>query len=368
LAAAAFILSARVWAADAPLLPFQVSWTTGTCASCETARSVGSVQFAHDRDAWALGYNPPGETGAGDWSILHTRDGGLTWRELPSSFQHNEPPSLSFVSAREGWTMVFDMAMAEQRLMLTRDAGASWRRLPLRDLYVRGGQYLGHGLGFTYSLKPNAQAYLYATTDYGRRWRVAPLPPGLFRVDALAFANARVGLLAGCIGGRTVIMRTGDGGRHWSTKVLDLPLAPRFNPGCDAEVEGLSLGANGRAGFLVQKTSFANGDTSGFASAWTSSDGGLSWTRTFQAVFRESLDRHTWFDGPYLLNGQSVLIFKVASGDKASVLYSKIGGGAWAEAPLTAPISGCSAASGGLTCSGGTGGFLLARITAARSR
>src|SRR5580700_1237937 len=93
--------------AGAPSLPFTLSWTHGTCVDCKTARQLIDVEFVDASEARGIGYVPPGgETGAGNYSVLHTRDGGRTWSELPGSLQHNDPPSVSFSSQREGWVMI----------------------------------------------------------------------------------------------------------------------------------------------------------------------------------------------------------------------------------------------------------------------
>jgi hypothetical protein len=63
-------------AADNENLPFTLSWVQGSCLHCKTAQGLRDVQFVGPDEAWAIGYVPPGQTGAGDYSILHTRDGG----------------------------------------------------------------------------------------------------------------------------------------------------------------------------------------------------------------------------------------------------------------------------------------------------
>src|SRR5690242_19728724 len=78
--------------AEARTLPFTLSWTQGQCLRCETAKSLLDVQFVGPMQAWAIGYVPPGETGSGDFSILHTLDGGRNWTELANSHEHNDAP------------------------------------------------------------------------------------------------------------------------------------------------------------------------------------------------------------------------------------------------------------------------------------
>src|SRR6185503_9434736 len=126
-----------------------IAWRHGTCLRCKTARELAGVAFASGRDVWAYGYNPPGETGAGDSTVLRSRDGGVTWRELGWTYRHNELPRASFASAREGWIVAPDPAQgdAELRWMYARD-GMTLRREPTPDFFTRAIQYLGGGVGF----------------------------------------------------------------------------------------------------------------------------------------------------------------------------------------------------------------------------
>jgi hypothetical protein len=266
--------------------------------------------------------------------------------------------------------MVADMTTAEQRLLSTRDGGTHWRRLPLRDLFVRAIQYIGSGRGFAYSFDPyKQQAYLYTTAKSGRSWRKTELPAG-FWVDQMAFANGQTGLLGGCLHRRIVILRTTDGGVHWSVKSLKTPASqPIVNSGCDVSVDHLTLSANGQASLLAQKRAFPNGDSTGFVSAWISSNAGLTWKRVFQTVFQTSPNAFTNFDGPYVLGGRLTLIFKNGPDNRSAALYTRTGDDTWTEAPLDAPMSGCFATPESLTCSGGIGAaFRLARITVGGTR
>src|SRR5689334_17865630 len=103
-------------------LPFTLTWTQGTCHSCKTAHSIVDVQYLSPSEAWAIGFNPPGNTGEGDYAVLHTRDAGKSWTEIPEPWQHNSRPNISFANAKEGWLRDMDIGAGETRLLETRDS------------------------------------------------------------------------------------------------------------------------------------------------------------------------------------------------------------------------------------------------------
>src|SRR5580704_15683802 len=77
-------------------LPFTLTWVKGVCTNCKTAKYLSKVRFVDSNEAWAIGFLPPGGMGEGDYSVLHTRDGGKHWREIPEPWQHNVAPIISF--------------------------------------------------------------------------------------------------------------------------------------------------------------------------------------------------------------------------------------------------------------------------------
>ena len=357
-------------AADAPSLPFTLSWTHGICSGCQTAKNLGDVQFVSSDEAWGIGYVAPGETGTGDYSILHTRDGGKTWTELPSSYQHNDPPRLSFSSQRRGWVMIADVVAAEQRLLQTSDGGAHWSRLPLRDWFVRDIQYLGGSAGYAYSFDIYAkQTYLFGTRD-GRHWSKSALPDG-FSADRMMFVNAREGLLAGCLDHEVTVVRTSDGGWHWEKSQINLPPAGAMTKYCDFEVDDLSL-LNARQGWLLSsKHVFKLGDERGIAVVSRTSDAGATWTPAFQATFPVT---HAGFTGVQFLDERIGFISKYEtlndrqasqSKPKGTLLYTTDGGRTWQQTELPRPVEGCHPYSGVLMCAAASSDFWVLRISRA---
>ncbi|MGA3159287.1 MAG: hypothetical protein ABSE43_17135, partial [Steroidobacteraceae bacterium] len=102
-------------AAAAPNPPFTISWVHGKCIHCQSAKELAGVEFLSDQEACGIGYYPPGETGSGDYVIVHSRDGGKSWRELSWTHEHNGSPGVSFSDGKSGWLSFFDISSAESR-------------------------------------------------------------------------------------------------------------------------------------------------------------------------------------------------------------------------------------------------------------
>jgi photosystem II stability/assembly factor-like uncharacterized protein len=325
-------------------LPFTLAWTHGTCATCKTAKTVVGVEFVSTNEAWAVGYVPPGETGAGDYSILHTRNGGRTWSELPRSYQHNGPPSISFASQREGWIMVADIPNAEQRLLHTRDGGRHWSRLSLRDLSVQDVKYLGGGVGYAASFDVYAkQGYLYATRDSGKTWTKSALPTGITD-NQFTFVNEQPGLLIGCLDHHIVATRSTDGGQNWGKPIaVSLTLQPpTIGNFCDVFVDATSFPDSQHGWILTRKRVFGLDDNMAFAVVSQTSDGGDTWTTVFKDEYQWALRDYT---SVQFLDDHFGIITKEqtpADGDsEAGLLYSTDGGQTWQTSQLARPVQGC---------------------------
>jgi len=89
-------------------VPFTLAWSQGKCVGCKTAFELGRIQFVSRNEAWAVGftYGPPRSQGSGDFIVVHTKDAGHTWTELPQTRQHaggeDGPPAFSFVDPARG--------------------------------------------------------------------------------------------------------------------------------------------------------------------------------------------------------------------------------------------------------------------------
>lgn len=153
---------------------------------------LNAVGFADDQHGWIAG-----EFGM----VLHTEDGGATWKRQPSA------------SGKLLFSLhVFDrehvmVAGSEGTLMETRDGGRSWRAIPtglhqhLLDLWPQGEDLFLVGREGIVLVRRGAAAEL------------DQLPAGIYTwLEAVRFFDAETGLAAG---GRGYLLRTTDGGASW---------------------------------------------------------------------------------------------------------------------------------------------------------
>jgi photosystem II stability/assembly factor-like uncharacterized protein len=171
-------------------------------------------------------------------------DGGVTWRAVtPKESVLTEAAGPPFAAAKDGcvvndvgpatlvavagesaaW-LVCQHADGGSRLLLrTRDAGATWQRLAGRraetglasDGFV---EQVGFAPGAGWALIRGtrcATGDLRTSADLGAHWVTRPCVD-VQRVLAVAFGDARRGVLLGVRGGAVVLLRTSDGGRSWS--------------------------------------------------------------------------------------------------------------------------------------------------------
>ena len=357
------MLGVSAEAAPAPVqvgpLPFHVAFTQGRCGGC-SATTLGAVQFADGPLLWGSGFTPPGQAGLGDWTILQSRNGGRTWRQVRGSYSHNVATIASFASRSDGWTAVPNGVGAEPHFAFTLDGGRRWRRLPVPDyadaIINRGG---GRGAVFTHNPFTGKTTF-EATADRGLHWRSRPLPEKLWP-DATAHAGAERFVVAGCAEHETLILATPDGGENWArTRIPALSPKPE-QTGCEAGVDGFTFPPD-RPGFaLVRRHSFLSGDTEGYVSIWRTADAGRSWSRVFLDRYVEPVEEGRGFSGPYSLGGFT-LVFEQEK-RRGSVLYSRGSGETWSRAALPAPLSGCFERLGALVCAVDGPAFGVATLT-----
>jgi photosystem II stability/assembly factor-like uncharacterized protein len=156
------------------IVPFTLAWSEGKCVGCKTASQLGRIQFISRSEAWAVGYSypPPGAQGAGDFIVVHTKDTGHTWREVPQTRQHagdeDGPPAFSFLDSARGWIAWWNPA-DEPKIIRTRDGGQHWREVSQEFLQkVRlFDDNNGYGAAVTKFLR---------TSDGGRNWTETQIP------------------------------------------------------------------------------------------------------------------------------------------------------------------------------------------------
>jgi photosystem II stability/assembly factor-like uncharacterized protein len=244
--------------------------------------AVESISFVDADNGWAL-------AGSDDQHNLYrTRDGGATW-----SLLLRDAPirgSLAFDTPDRGWAA----AAAGARLVTTTDGGRTWREvavpspaphrglpLSIRGVRVRddvivvfGGQTTGNFLtpffdvstdgGRTWRRSPGPRAllktlannfdaadadhwaigwsnYLYITDDAGTTWTESAFA-GVYQITDIAFLDANVAFVSGLgdeLSQSAVVLKTADGGNHWTMVDEQSPIGP---PGDVASVPGGIIG------------------------------------------------------------------------------------------------------------------------------
>jgi photosystem II stability/assembly factor-like uncharacterized protein len=238
-----------------PLEPSSVSWLVQRAepASGHTG-ALNAIAFGDAQNGWAVG--APGV-------ILHTSDGGLTWRRQsapglePAPVVNPQGPNLADVAAvgaNHAWLVV---GGTEGVIYATDDGGVHWRRQrsgrpPLALITfadTRHGWAAGNGIMRTTDggvhwtqVFPSSSAtvggltctdagHVWATrgdavlssSDGGRTWRSARVDPH-FSLGAIEFTDAQHGWALGEDDSPdanpdgnppAIVMRTSDGGRSW---------------------------------------------------------------------------------------------------------------------------------------------------------
>jgi len=137
--------------------------------------------------------------------------------------------SLSFVTAERGFLEVAGVDGALQ-LYATQDGGASWApaSLPAQTAPAEGElrafsntdlAFASVRLGEPARIQP--LGWVYRSTDGGASWQASPLPPpaGRFRVQPAAV----LGPMSWWEADGRQLWSTADGGRHWDVRDADLP-------------------------------------------------------------------------------------------------------------------------------------------------
>jgi photosystem II stability/assembly factor-like uncharacterized protein len=210
------------------------------------ASFAGPIHFLDGRDGWAVSEpgrmtGPSQSVPVGGGILYRTSDGGHHWRRValaPPARYRGQPATASlprFFGRRDGVVGVRfrDRSRAQQVVVyVTHDGGDSWSARPAPAAVDLRAESWGFPQALPFSAASAKDWFLlvgpmlYTTTDGGRTWSttrtVAPKPP---RVWDLAFSSPSEGwaIFALVVNGPragAALVKTSDGGRHWT------PLAP----------------------------------------------------------------------------------------------------------------------------------------------
>lgn len=372
LASFVFAVLSSTTAGQSSKLPFEISWTEGSCRNCQIVRSLGEVVLSGIPTIWAIGYYFPTEgQGAGDNSVVRSSDSGRHWVEIRKSRMHATEPSISFLDSKTGWISGMSPD-ASSWVLRTNDGGRHWTQVS--DHFIQGMQFVNERLAFGDEFDGTASRFA-KTTDGGRTWTISALP-GLEFASKVRFVNPEVGWVAGTNhisddlnGSVAVVLRTTDGGQHWAT--FQIPSETGV-----AEIRDLFF-LNELFGWLV--TWHYNNDGTHL---YLTTDGGRTWRmhpdRTIQGPGK-------WLSVVRFLNSKTgfafsrddqvdavveppavgvVAVAKAGPTHSGQLLYTDDGGEHWQPRPLDAWIYDCQVLGQELGCSASKDGrgFLLLQI------
>jgi photosystem II stability/assembly factor-like uncharacterized protein len=317
-------------------LPFTLSWTPGRCSACQTAQELGRIQFVSRIEAWAIGfhYPQPGEQGAGDFIVVHTKDGGHTWNELRQTAEHagdeDGPPGFWFLDSVRGWISSWDL-VDDPTVIGTADGGHSWQ--DLSHEFLQKLRFFSDNVGYGTEVTK-----FFRTGDGGRHWTETQIPELRF-IDRMFFLTPEIGWLAGSDGKDFFVFRTSDGGKDWQESRTTPPKEI-------ANVRDLFF-LNQNQGWLITRQ-LNRGGTYLYATA----DGGKKWVRegdpTFQGMGRLMIVVRfsSESDGFIFENG-------FGPGATKSLLYTLDGGVHWTKQTVPRSVFDCQFFEGDLLCDAG---------------
>jgi len=242
----------------------------------EGKERIGSLFFLNSKLGWAIGTS---ETGQEPRTVLHTEDGGRHWAPIA---QVDIGTTIRFVNRKVGFSGGW----------MTANGGKTWGRLHVPDQVV--GEPFFYDRMHGWAVTSDASRFRISfTTTGGEQWKTVlekniegPLGGAVIR--STGQKNAWVLLIGGSGMSQTsyTLMHTPDGGRSWTTPVVQSTAgggpAPGYatgeavdRPGPNIK-PGMLLALNGTTAFLTGECSPC-GDAGEITIGWTH-DGGKSWT------------------------------------------------------------------------------------------
>jgi photosystem II stability/assembly factor-like uncharacterized protein len=201
--------------------PFVIETASGNCETCDNIYTIGKLQFVAPDEAWASGshFASPEGQGTGTTTLLHTVDGGITWKQIAFVVQSvaEAGTEFDFIDRHRGWITWMGQD-GESHVMRTTDAGLHWQELTHSSLeYIKF-----FNSRFGYAIKFNGlgvRRSFVATTNGGKTWsKVRHLSLDSFP-QAMFFADRKNGWITGTTkGNKVTILRTTNGGRVWHKK------------------------------------------------------------------------------------------------------------------------------------------------------
>src|SRR5579872_5649057 len=177
--------------------------------------------------------------------ILHTTDGGNSWRNVtppyPAGSVGQPRPVFTSLNGTDAWVAVSENRQSNETFLnvvfRTSDGGNTWQKamLPQGGLGVSQVQFVNAQDGWVLAdfgggAAGSQAVNLFRSTDGGQTWSLAASAPGSLPLggdkSGMGWASPTTGWVTGCVcaAENTVLLsRTQDGGVTWQTQSLPLP-------------------------------------------------------------------------------------------------------------------------------------------------
>ncbi len=252
-------------------LPGQTSGVWRLQSPLPTGRILHAVEMVSDSEGWTVG-----DAGA----ILHTTNGGVTWKHQ-SSGTTAQLEAVRFLDSLHGWA-------AGNGVVFTTDGGQTWRRGSYRGTTLYGVYFVNANTGWVVG----GSGTIAKSTDGGSTWALETSPTSQ-NLLSVTFADANNGW---AVGGNGVIIHTSNAGVTWSKQTS----------GTSDFLEGVT--------FVDASSGWAAGGNVVLHTA----DGGASWQP-------QSVPANTWVDSVFFLDTMNGW----AAGTSQNIIHTADGGVTW---------------------------------------
>lgn len=256
-----------------------------------------SVTFADQNQGWA----------SGRWgTILHTIDGGKTWKRQISGTDYTIT-SIFFVDGKRGW------AVGDRGTILhTDDGGANWKKQqsPV-SVFLMGVYFVNAQNGWAVGERTN----ILHTADGGKTWRVQ-FQGEDYILKSISFCDDRTGWAVGEYG---LIYHTVDGGTAWVKQAGGLSFSEDTGDLVAGNILFNVIAVNPQTAWAVGIDGYVTKTT----------DGGASWQRLEKGIPKVHLF------GIARSSGGNVIVV----GGDAFLLTSRDGGNTFEAAKTRPPVT-----------------------------
>jgi photosystem II stability/assembly factor-like uncharacterized protein len=256
--------------------------------SSGTTFTLSSIHFVDSKNGWAAGNKG---------TIVHTKDGGQTWtrQESPVDYFHMD---VIFLNAREGF-----IASERTHILATVDGGETWEvRFEDEDYILKSISFCDDEHGWTVG----EFGHTYHTADGGKSWEKQAgyyemdWDTGFLRGDDFLYDVVAIDpQTAWAVGIQGTVKRTTDGGETWEKVDTGAP-----------KVQLYTIASSGKRGLVI----------GGKGVCLSSADGGGSWR---DATFDPTIEYGWIYDVEPVREGQWM-----ACGDEGAI-HRKPSGGNW---------------------------------------